>query len=343
MKPPQSLQMPNIVTLISRNRTELMGIATISVFLHHILNYTTIPNKWIESPMIEAQNWVFTDGFLFLSGFGVFFSLQKNSDCWSFYKKRLKRLYVPFLIISLIPITFLTIFNDESFWAWLTRLTTINFWLEGNFCGMWYVSVTMALYLLSPLLYKLIHGKWGYLLWVVLFFLLLLVLDLWRNNIPKDGYMRYHWIMQSPAFLIGMLVAKTKDEYGRNYAFFILSLFLIFPSFMRFSVRENRILFFSLTLCRLYYLLFFAFLFACMKELRNKLIVGGAKVIKWIGTYSLELYLLHLLIFSMLEIFNCLSPGKAMLFSIVIALAICSPVSIITGKIVAVGGGRILK
>ena len=81
--------MPDIVTIISRNRTELMGIATLSVFIHHVLNYITIPNKWIASPLIEAQNWVFTDGFLFLSGFGVFFSLQKIVTVCLFIKRDL--------------------------------------------------------------------------------------------------------------------------------------------------------------------------------------------------------------------------------------------------------------
>ena len=161
--------MPDIVTIISRNRTELMGIATLSVFIHHVLNYITIPNKWIASPLIEAQNWVFTDGFLFLSGFGVFFSLQKNSDCLSFYKKRLMRLYFPYLIIACIPISFLTFLHGDI-WTWMARLLTVNFWIEGNFCGMWYVSVTMALYLLSPLFFTVIRGKWGVCYGIVLFF-----------------------------------------------------------------------------------------------------------------------------------------------------------------------------
>jgi len=152
--------------------------------------------------------------------------------------------------------------------------------------------------------------------------------------------MHYHWIMQSPAFLLGMIVAKTKGLHSRTLTVIVFSLFMIVPSFMRFSVREDC-LFFSLTLCRLYYLLFFAFLFAYMKELHNKLIVGGVNIIKWLGTYSLELYLLHLLIFHMLDVSCYNSSGKVMLFSIVVSLAICSPIRFITDKIVAFGWRKI--
>ena len=96
----ESAQLPSIITLFSQNRTELMGVATISVFFMHILSNLTTSNWLYRDILGTPANWLFTEGFLFLSGFGIYFSLERESKVMTFYKKRLQRLYWPFLLIG---------------------------------------------------------------------------------------------------------------------------------------------------------------------------------------------------------------------------------------------------
>lgn len=154
-----------------------MGVGTLSVFVLHILVASDIHDYWYCGILGTIFNWVYTDGFLFLSGFSIYFSLEKDSRIFSFFKKRIKRLYLPFLVVAGPFLIILSYFYGDSIWMLILRLTTINFWIEGNFGSMWYVSVTMALYLLSPLLFKLIEWEKGYLWGSLIFLGLLFLLD----------------------------------------------------------------------------------------------------------------------------------------------------------------------
>ncbi len=43
----------------------------------------------------------------------------------------------------------------------LTRLTTIEFWIGGNYSGMWYIALSVLLYAFFPLIYIAINRRGG--------------------------------------------------------------------------------------------------------------------------------------------------------------------------------------
>ena len=83
------------INTISKYRSELMGLAILGVMCGHYMNHTYQNNLLFSIARI-----IHTPGFLFLSGFGLYYSFVNNSNLGSFYLKRLKRLYLPFLLIS---------------------------------------------------------------------------------------------------------------------------------------------------------------------------------------------------------------------------------------------------
>ncbi len=193
--------MLDIISQISRNRTELMGVATIAVFSLHFLVIADIQNWWYVEMINTPRQWIFTEGFLFLSGFGCFYSLEKEDRILPFFKKRLLRLYLPFLIVAGPIISFLTLMQGKSIYILLARLTTVNFWIEGNVYSMWYVSVTMLFYFLSPFLYRLLKSKYGIFYCGFFFLSMLLILDYVKNDyFSKDEFQNYQGITQMPAF-----------------------------------------------------------------------------------------------------------------------------------------------
>ena len=78
---------------ISRHRTALMGFAIIGILLFH----SRIAVPYIDNLFVIGYGGV--DIFLFLSGFGLFFSFSENQNLASFYKKRFLRIFPAYIFI----------------------------------------------------------------------------------------------------------------------------------------------------------------------------------------------------------------------------------------------------
>ena len=86
--------------LVSRFRSEIMGVAIILVVICHsdAFSWGKIQLYINEFMKVFA---IGVDIFLFVSGIGLYFSMKKNSDVFCFYKKRFLRIIPEFLIISI--------------------------------------------------------------------------------------------------------------------------------------------------------------------------------------------------------------------------------------------------
>lgn len=142
---------------ISSYRQELMGIGIIGVLFSHLVTVGEFDtSSVITKLLLSFKQLVYTQGFLFLSGFGLYFSLSKNSDYFPYLKRRLNRLYIPFVVMTIPFFIIQVIARGESVWCLLGRLTTVSFWIEGNYSGMWYVAISMLLYMIFPFYYWLV-------------------------------------------------------------------------------------------------------------------------------------------------------------------------------------------
>ena len=141
------------IQMLSTYRNLLMGLAAIGVFVMHFIVQGVLafpsPLKKIETVLLLWGS-SGVDVFCLLSGFGLFYSLEKNPKLSQYYKKRFIRVYIPFLLITIPGYLF---FLKISIKKCLIKWTTLYLWVSGN-DGTWFVSFIIVMYLLSPIIYK---------------------------------------------------------------------------------------------------------------------------------------------------------------------------------------------
>lgn len=312
---------------ISDYRQELMGIAIIGVLIMHFFSIGEIERSLPVKVVSIIPSLAFTETFLFLSGLGIFSSLSRNSDVLGFYKKRLKRLVVPYILMAFVPVLLYVIINEESFWHFFYRLSTIDFWFGESTLGMWYVAVTIMLYVLAPWLYRAgvfsnssrcAMALGGDI--IILFAIYCISGEYWGAT----GV----WLAQTPAFLMGGFTMhrinnKTKASWKELLGILVVTLILVLCGTQNsFLIPYSRIM---VRVCGLIVLcVLFNYLSSCSKLMH---------ILRWFGTYSLELYILHLLLFQPFK--NMGIDGLHLISaSIVLSLLLCQPVHNVTNKIV---------
>lgn len=151
----------NITSKLSDVRGELFGFSIITIILFHFCEdvekagfggaaaaVTKIYNLALGSGGVEI--------FLFLSGMGLFYSLSRNPRLSCFYRKRIKRILPAYLVFGGIGWLILDIMLKKTGWVqFFLDFTTISFWTQGRRL-VWYISLILILYLLFPLLYRIV-------------------------------------------------------------------------------------------------------------------------------------------------------------------------------------------
>lgn len=148
-------------SLFAKYRGELMGIAILNVLVLHSLSWIQPNPSVVVSAFNAFGHLIFTEGFLFLSGFGLYYSLKRNYDIRTFYKKRVQRLMIPYWVMTLPFFFAYYVIGKYGIETLLLRILTVDFWIHGNYAGMWYVAISIVLYAFFPLLYRLLQKSGG--------------------------------------------------------------------------------------------------------------------------------------------------------------------------------------
>ena len=135
---------------ISNYRSEIMGYAILGVLIGHIIVFGRIHESSCISVISDLSYLIHTSGFLFLSGFGVFYSMNKDNNAKHFYTRRLYKFLLPFLIVAMPYFLVVTLANHGSVLNYLGLVSTVDFWIHGNYHGMWYIAVSLVLYAITP-------------------------------------------------------------------------------------------------------------------------------------------------------------------------------------------------
>lgn len=139
--------------LLSKYRTELMGIACLWVMLHH--NFFDWPPSLSVLQNLIQYGSLAVDIFLLLSGVGLYYVLQKNPPLDQFYRKRLSRVLIPYLLFAAPYWLWLDACADSgSFWQDLTQL---SFPLCREITT-WYIPTIIVFYLVSPWVERFLLG-----------------------------------------------------------------------------------------------------------------------------------------------------------------------------------------
>lgn len=136
-------------SLISKYKTQLMAIAMIWIgFNHAYVGFRFKPLNFL----LVTCGYGGVDLFMFLSGFGLYFALKKETKYLEFLKRRLIRILPYNIIVCLIQ---MFTYNRTLFETVVTGLG-LNLLFYKSLSG-WYTSFMLFVYLLTPLYIKIFN------------------------------------------------------------------------------------------------------------------------------------------------------------------------------------------
>lgn len=265
---------------LSTNRVYLMGISILWIVFHHVGFFGLYNFSGLSDFVIKLGS-CGVDIFLVLSSFGLYNSLNKNFKIWHFYKRRIVRIIPPFVFIILG-------FHVRH----LLESLSVNFWINELMCN-WYIGFIIIAYLFYPLIFlmqkKLLFLP--FLLGSVIGFvgtILLIMHDM--DDIHQVPMLMTQRI---PVFCLGSLVAD--DRFKLSWKNVSCSLGVIMVALYFSFVLNMEYLVYPL------YLLLMIPLFSCLSHLLDKMLFSklvlmkwGGQFLKFLGTITLELYLVHM-------------------------------------------------
>lgn len=197
------------LSLISDYRAQLMGLATLGIIICHCPANNVLMPKILEYAMFTGKTGVAL--FFFLSGFGLFYSLSKNTySIISWYKKRYIRLLVPYLLFCLFPGFIEALIDPNTDWLhYFAKFTFLSYWKYHD-CP-WFLAVLIPLYAISPLLYRLIiRGNGKVTNWLLLLTPFTLLPLLQTGNVIFDTIC--YDTTNGVAFVVGMIIAYNAQQ-----------------------------------------------------------------------------------------------------------------------------------
>ena len=265
-------------------RPAIMGVAILWIMMFH--SGIEAPNNNVLRALwycfVSFGGGVGVNLFFILSGFGLFYSVDKYSnsrkvDWWMWIKKRLVRLLPSYLIVSF---AYYLMKGDLS----LYNILQLNFWIDGE-RDFWFVPAILVCYLLFPGIY-IASKTWGYGKTTIVLLLIFVF-----GNIVLQIFSHYYnkieiFTWRIPCFVLGVYLGyllKVQPQYNKLLVDGVLLAALAICFVL---TGMSRVFFLIGTVCLLPVI---TFLLDALKKLSPPL----HGMIGYIGTRSLQLYLLH--------------------------------------------------
>lgn len=288
--------------LLSKYRNAIMGIAALWILCFHAwIPVTPVPTEehfnllgFLER-YIKIIGYCSVDIFLLLSGIGLTFAIKKGSVI-RFYYRRLRRILLPFLVVSL----FLWRVFGWSTSEFIKHISGYNFFFETADGTMWFVFAIVTLYLFFPLYHKIFCKAKNKILFTGIALAMWLIISLIVQNIMRIDL--YGFTNRIPVFLIGILFGHITQN-NKNIAFkawtYVLLLITLTAGLILtyFTTLQNFYLILPVGNCFLPNLLIavsLPFLVAKLLDLAerhlSKFGKGISIVLGFFGTFTLESY-----------------------------------------------------
>ncbi len=295
-----------LVTL-SRFRAQYMGIAIVCIMLCH--NSLHVPEALVEiRSYISSLFQCGVDVFMVLSGLGLYYSFTKTPNCKAFWKKRFIKILIPYVIVVLLyAFVYVGYFKNATLGSYLWAYSLVSFFTDASL-SIWFISAILLLYLIFPLLYVLLDKKTT-LFRIGTYLIIIGCVTIAIVGTPKVLYIINEiFISRLPAFLFGMFIAKRIHDNNLSQKVNVCSATCITLAVVSFALIACFMVLkptFWWTVVRL---LFLPFVFSVMMlsgtimDKLNKKTID--KVLVFLGSITLELYLLHERILSTLNQFS---------------------------------------
>lgn len=140
-------------------RDPIKGIAILWVcFFHARLGLSELP----VIGALHQVGYLGADMLVFLSGFGLYHSLNRPQSLRDYYARRLKRLLPSYLPICILwCITMIPLLNLSTVQAIRTvfgNLTMLGFIAQAEYCINWYISLILITLLIAPIIHSFLSN-----------------------------------------------------------------------------------------------------------------------------------------------------------------------------------------
>ena len=305
-------------SVLSKRRNDVFGISIVSIVIFH---YCLLSKFAAAKLYIALVGSVGVPVFLMLSGMGLFFSMSKNAAIGQFYKKRLVRVVIPYLIVASVHFLVRYILIDgKGFIDWLRGVFFVDFITKGN-SQFWFIAFILVMYLLFPLFFKLFKsGKLNFLKLLILC-AIVVAANFALSKLTPALYKNIEVMLtRTPAFLIGVYLGeKVYNKRPVQLPFWLIGVLggaaFIYIGIMRSVVGEK----FSMYIVRygetIYALLLTMVLSIVLEAIHSG---GFSKICAFFGGMSLELYMVHVSLRSIMGEIGF--PGSNILYYVIMVV-----------------------
>lgn len=195
-------------SLLSKHRSELMGVAIISVMLFHASDldfHISLIN------MLRGIGHGGVDIFVMLSAMGLYMSLERRSQEYGeFMRRRMRRLLPAYFAVMLPYTLYLFLKGRAVLSAFFWNSVLLNYWVRPAGTFNWYICGITLFYLVTPPLFKIYRNSRHPVLLTVLGSALgVAVCEL----LTYDGYWNHLDVFyRVPAYLTGLLMGRFITE-----------------------------------------------------------------------------------------------------------------------------------
>lgn len=287
--------------LISQQRGVLMGISILLIMVFHF----TEDCKTCHVNYHGVVQWFYTyigsssvDAFLFLSGLGLYYSMKKNHDIGAFYKRRLVKILIPYVLVALPTWIVLDLVIEKNGIVECIK----DFAFVTMYSGtrlFWYIFLILLCYVIFPYIFHIVESAKSEVeaeMWFLSMVSMITVTIFLLKRYSGDIYHGYEIALtRLPMFLAGCFYGRSSYEKRESYwkwgvilAVSLLAL-MILPTKMPILGRYIRGAF-NISVC--------AMLAAGLSKVK---LMPLKKILEWFGTCSLELYLVHVAVRRIME------------------------------------------
>lgn len=321
--------------ILSKYRNFIMGIATITILMFHILNNSIVFN----GRLVSFPRYIFkvigssgVDIFLILSGIGLYYYFKKNNNLKKFYLKRYSRILIPYVIIcSLAYIIRNIFFFDQGVINIIKDFFFISFFTRGS-VWFWYIFALIVLYGIFPYIYNYFDSSKDdntlFSRYIGLITFLLVSVYLLRIEVPFYYNNIQIFLLRIPAFVTGVYLGNLsynkKEMKSGHFLALIGGVLTVFLLAKVKSIYGTRLLLTVLNMSMCIILVLIMELLSKYKVI-NKIITILKKSVELIGNYSLEIYLFQVILidyFTRSNMCVCTVKNGVILVALIIILSV---------------------
>lgn len=264
---------------IAEKRWMLFGISCIWIFYRHTFYFEHFSFSILD-PIIRIGD-CGVDIFLFLSGYGLYFSFSKmDSRITDFYHKRLWRI-LPTVVLLFVTFAVIELMIGKS----IDDFLSVRFWFYQIYAKYWYVGAILLFYLLFPLIYYIL--KISPVVLIASAYIIGIggigMVDFF--DIGVLGQLRVYFA-RIPIFVLGSVLAYKHQWFEQKTCLYMMFLFGVI---LAYTMPKD--------IQRLTYSLMTPAIILVLQKYINYLPRFINVIIQEIGRASLEFYLIHIFAF----------------------------------------------